>query len=298
VADLIPYTSPEFLSTINSAALETGIYRGALIGLPHAQRGILLIRNQGIIDRSPETLEDMINLSNRATRGSNFGAYIERASFYSTAHLDGLGGNLMDENFEPSFNDQHGVDWMDLLKAFEQLGPTSFNGNNDVELFKDNKIGMIIDGSWNLNVLAEAIGENNITVDPWPTIPGGKLSGFVQTDALFLNANKAGDEQLAALRFMGFLLDKEVQGLLSEAGFIPSVINAEPQDKLIEAAMTVFRGGTPYPVVPMSDYLRPYWDALDAAIQSVVDDNIAPETALQVAQEYILDRLNEIRNLP
>jgi maltose-binding protein MalE len=97
---------------------------------------------------------------------------------------------------------------------------------------------------------------------------------------------------------MGFLLDKEVQGLLSEAGFIPSVINAEPQDKLIEAAMTAFRGGTPYPVVPMSDYLRPYWDALDAAIQSVVDDNIAPETALQVAQEYILDRLNEIRNLP
>jgi ABC-type glycerol-3-phosphate transport system substrate-binding protein len=298
VVDLIPYTSPEFLATINSAALETCIYRGALISLPHAQRGVLLIRNRAIISRPPESFEDMENLSRTATRGSIFGAYLERGAYYSTAHLDGLHGKLMDENFNPSFSNQFGVNWLKLLLEFNRLGPVSFNGNNDVDLFKAGKVGLIVDGSWNLPALADAIGAEMITVDPWPVSAGGSLSGYVQTDALFLNANIRGDEQLAALRFMGYLLDKEVQGLLSEGGFIPSVVDAQPQNELIRDAMLAFRGGTPYPVVPTVEYLRPYWDALNAAIQSVIERDVDPTEALKIAQAYISERLIEIRNAP
>lgn len=298
VVDLYPYTRPEFLSTINLPALETGIYQNALIGLPYAQRGILLIRNQSIINQPPQTFEDLVNLSVSATRGSNIGAYIERGSFFSSAHLEGLGGNLMDVNYDPSFNNQYGLAWMDLLGEFERLGPTGFNTDNDVGQFKEGKVGFIIDGSWNLAAIAEEIGEEVLTVDPWPTYRDIKLTGFVQTDALFLNTNIHGNEQFAALRFMGYLLDKEVQGTLAEAGFIPSVIDAQPQNGVIRAAMTAFQGGTAYPVVPSSDYLRPYWVALDAAIEDVFERGIDPEVALQVAHEYILERLMEIRNEP
>lgn len=298
VIDLIPYTSGEFLATINPVALDTCNYRDAIIGLPYAQYGILMIRNRSIISRSPESLDDLINLSALASDGSKIGTYIELGSFFSAAHLSGLGGKLMEADFFPSFNDHFGVSWMELVSALDRLGPVSFNSDNDVELFKIGQIGMIIDGSWNLNSIVDAVGENYVVVDPWPITADGKLSGYVQTDALYLNANITGDEQLAALRFMGFLLDKDVQSLLSEVGFIPSIIGAQPQSDLIQSAMLAFQGGTPFPVVPTNAYLRPYWDALNAAIQSVIELNISPMDALNIADDYVRRRLTDLQNGP
>ncbi len=291
LTDLTPFSTAQFLATINPAALGSGRYHGALIGLPYAQRGVVLYRNKTIIPNASASWDDLRAAAQAATTGGKVGAFFERSSFFSAAHLNGIGGYLMDANGNPTFNNASGVEWLDLLSAFDDLGATTFNSDRDVQLFKEGKAGLIIEASWRRFELAEAIGADNLAIDPWPAYGNGHLSGFVQTDNLFLNANTDEDDQLAALRFIGFLLAPEVQARLAEAGFIPSVSGVTVTDPFIQSAAAAFERGTPYPLVVSSDDLPIYWTALDAAIADVINYGADPVAALQQAYETITANL-------
>jgi ABC-type glycerol-3-phosphate transport system substrate-binding protein len=295
VLDLSSFASEEFLGTINQAALGTCMYQDALICLPYALRGVLLYRNSIIIDGVASTYADMKFAAQAATKGGNVGAFLERGSYYSVGHLEGIGGSLMDESYAPAFNDESGEDWLDLLVSFDLLGATGFNTDQDVEMFKEGRIGYIIDGSWNRIPLEKAIGAENLAIDPWPTYKDGAFSGYVQADSIYLNPNLQGDVQYAALLFMGFLLDKDVQSLLAEFDFIPSVTSAQPRNEHIQQAMNAFKGGTTYPVVPDETILTVYWNGLEPAMLDVFIRNIHPSTALQNAYDDIVIRLQEIQ---
>ncbi len=295
VADLSSYATTDFLATINPAALGTVQYRGALIGLPYTQRGVLLYRNTNIISEASATFTDLVAAAQAATRDGRVGAYLEYGALFSVAHLNGLGGHLMNENGDPAFNDAVGVKWLDLLVSFGQAGATGFNTNRDTELFKEGKIGIIIDGSWNRASLATAIGNEYLVIDPWPTHEQGNLSGYVQTDNLYLNANLLGDDRLAALQFMGSFFDMEVQAMLSEFDMIPVVVGTQPSNEHIQQAMVAFSRGTSYPPVSNDRYLSAYWDALEIAIRDVVESDIDAAESLQKAFDAVVARLAEIR---
>ena len=291
VADLKVYASEDFLATLIPSALSTGEYRGALISLPHALRGVLLFRNTQIMALPPATLELLQITSENATRGGNLGAYLEISAPFSAAHLEGIGGSLMDENYLPAFNDERGVAWLLLLDSFNDFGVTAMNSNRDVELFEQGIIGTVIDGSWNIQSLSDAIGADHLAIDPWPAVGEESLSGYLQADSLFLNPGLTGERQLAALQFMGFMLDKNVQALLAEVGFIPAVSDAQPRNELFQQAMQAFTDASIYPLVPDERILTIYWDALNAAIREVTEEDISPEEALLRAYELVLSGL-------
>lgn len=289
VADLTRDADPKFLAEINPAALGEARYRGALIGLPASIRGgALLYRNISLIPQRPATFDDLVSLARSATHGGKVGAYLERSFLYSVAHLSGLGGRLLDDQGQPAFNTPQGVKWLELLRSFDQAGPTDFNSDRDLGLFKEGRIGLIIDGSWNRNELEKAIGKENLAIDPWPEVTGGKLSGFVQADNLYLNASLRGDERYGALLFMGFMMAREVQSILARAGHIPSVMDVNVDDPLLKQAMDAFEGGAPYPIDPG---LPAYIDPLEAAMRSVFEEHADPKAALQKAYDEILGKL-------
>lgn len=297
ITDLTPYTAEPFLQGFLEPALGTVRYRGALIGLPYALRGAVLYRNTALIPDPPQTFDELIVSARLASRGGNLGAFLERGAYFSVPHLAGLGGRLMDENGDPAFNDAFGLAWLDLLAAFRQPGiAPAFNTNQDVELFRDGRIGFIIDGTWNREVLAQAIEPENLAIDPWPVWDGGRLSGYVQADCLYLNANARGETQYAALLFMGYLIDGQVQTLLAEVGYIPSVKAAQPRNEHIQQTMVALSGGIPYP--PMTDYryLSAYWDALENALRQVFEQGGEPAAALQAAYDAVLQRLAVLRS--
>ncbi len=289
VADLTQDADPKFLAEINPAALGEARYRGALIGLPASIRGgVLLYRNTSLIPERPATFDDLVRLARAATQGGKVGAYLERSFLYSTAHLYGLGGRLLDDQGQPAFNTLQGVAWLKLLRSFEQAGATDYNSNRDLDLFKAGRIGLIIDGSWSRNDLAKAIGKENLAIDAWPKTAGGRLSGFIQADNIYLNANLRGDERYVALLFMGFMMSREVQAVLARAGHIPSVMRVKVDDPLLQQAMDAFEGGTPYPIDPA---LSLFLDPLEAAMRSVFEENTDPQAALQKAYDEILEKL-------
>ena len=111
----------------------------------------------------------------------------------------------------PAFNDSFGLEWFSLLTDYDKAGAVTINTNRDLDMFKRGRVGIIIDGSWNISTLAEAIGQENLAIDPWPSYGTGYMSGWVESDSVFLNANTTGNDRYAALAFIGYFLDPNVQ---------------------------------------------------------------------------------------
>jgi len=292
VADVTGFTSTPFLASINEAALGAVKYEGALVGLPQTIKGVVMYRNKGIIPNAPATFDGLVAAAKAATKGDVVGANLEYGFFFAAAHLNGIGGQLMDRDGDPLFNDEKGVEWLNLLNSFKEAGPTEYYTDNDVNLFKAGKAGIIIDGTWNMTGLAEAIGANNLAIDPWPAYGDGHLSGYVQTENIYLNANATGDDQMAGWEFMEFFLSPQAQALLVKAGHIPAVAGVEIADPLLQQAVEAFAGGTAFPVIPE---MGAYWESMDTALRSVFDEGADPAEALQKAYDSITAKIKEIR---
>jgi arabinogalactan oligomer / maltooligosaccharide transport system substrate-binding protein len=296
VATVNDLAIPAFLDRINPAALEGARYDGNLISLPHSIRdGVVMYRNRQIIPRAPATFNDLVSAAKTATRGGRVGAYLERGFYYSAGHLMGIGGRLMDESGNPAFNNQQGIDWLNLLVEFEQAGAVSLNTNRDLDLFKAGRVGIIIDGTWNRDALVSAIGEENLYIDPWPTYKDGHLSGFILTDNIYLTSRAAGNERFAALQFIGFMLAPEVQAVLTRADHIPALKEVEVETEWMKQAMVAFAGGTPYPTHPNT---RLYWDALETSMGYVFNKTALAEPALVQASDSIAARIRENQTRP
>jgi ABC-type glycerol-3-phosphate transport system substrate-binding protein len=294
ITDLKSYVPANYLSIINPVALASGEYNDALISLPLSQHGLLMFRNNTVILTPALSLDALKELSKIATHGGVVGSYLERGAYFSAPAIIGLGGQLMDKDGYPAFNDEFGVEWFELLQAYDEAGAVTFNTNWDLEKFKQGRVGVIIDGSWNIPMLAQTMGGENLSIDPWPAFSTGHMSGWVETDSIFLNSNTIGNNRFAALSFIGYLLDPNVQMRLAEVGHIPSVITTQPRDPLIKQAMKAFMDGVPYPMGIDDSVLSIYRYHLDKAISDVFTFGVTPANALQTADENIRAALDEL----
>jgi maltose-binding protein MalE len=293
VLDLSRKVSAELLNTLNPAAVGTGRYQGALVSVPLDIRGVVLYRNQSIIPIAPSTFEELVSLAKDATRGQTMGAVLDRSFYFSGAHLLGLGGSLMTPTGEPAFLDLKGLEWANLLYAFSEAGPTAFFSDTDLTLFKESHAGMILEGTWQRQTLAEAVGADNLVIDPWPIYAGGSLSGFVQSESLYLSTHALDEPYEVTLKFLLFLLTPESQTAIADVGLIPA-INGSPvnlaasrvrvNDPHIAQAMRALADGSTYPILPAMSI---YSSQLDIALGSIFTDSLPAEEALRRADEAI-----------
>jgi arabinogalactan oligomer/maltooligosaccharide transport system substrate-binding protein len=299
VADLSPLASPDLLDSLNQAARQEGVYKGRLIGIPQNIKGVVLYRNRKIIPQAPATLQDLIESARAVTKAEIVGAMLDRSFLYAGGHLYGLGGSLMDENGNPMFNDAKGVVWVNLLQSFTDAGPTDYFSDMDLNMFKEGRLGMFVDGTWNMKSLQEAIGADNLAIDPWPITSDGALSGFVQSENIYLGSHVQGQARDIAWLFIDYFMKPESQSALLDGGAIPAV-KALPKDSqfndpLISKAMTALAGGSPYPIQPeFALYTAP----LDIALRSVFDGGVVAQEALQKAADEINSALTASRATP
>jgi maltose-binding protein MalE len=291
VIDLTPYVPSDYLSTINQAALASGYYHGALASLPLSQHGIVMFRNTALVPQAPKTVDELIDSSLAATHSGNVGSYLERGAYFSSANIFGLGGGLMDNNNMPVFNDLPGLDWINLLRQYDDAGAVTFNTNLDLYMFKRGRVGIIIDGTWNINPLRQALGDDKLSIDAWPSFGNGHMTGWVEADSVYLNSNVTGDNRFAALAFIGYLLDSNVQLRLAEVGHIPTVLATKPRDPLIQEAAGALSGGVPYPIGVDDKILNAYFTALNNAIKDVFFNGVRPEEALKSATNELTQML-------
>jgi len=299
ISDLSYLVGKDLLSRINSAAVDQVSYRNATLGLPYRIEGVVLYRNQEIIPVTADTFGDLVASAQLATRGEVIGADLERGFYFSGGHLNGIGGELMSEDGEPLFNNQFGIQWLELLIEFETAGPVEYNSDRDLALFKEGRVGYLIDGTWNINGLFDALGYEKLAIDPWPEYQDGTLAGYVQSNVMFMNSQVSEENRDAVWEFMEYFISPESQAILADVGYIPAVIDIqlidEPMDRILTQAMIALQGGTAYPAIPeMELYIAP----MDYALRSVFDAGFTPEEALRIAEDDILSSLEAIKMIP
>jgi maltose-binding protein MalE len=293
VIDLSSRASPELLNRLNIAAVNQARYHGALFGLPVRIGGVVLYRNSRLVPIQAATFDELVELSRRVEGGEEVGAYLDRSFFFSTAHLYGLGGALLDELGQPIFADERGLAWVDLLRSFEQAGPVDYFTDTDVQLFKEGRVGLMVEHTQRRGELAEAIGAINLAIDPWPVHANGALSGFVQSEMLYLTPRAESEAQDISWMFLQEMLTPLAQSDLAAAGSIPAISGAaavgaaaalQIDDDLIEQAMRALVDGVGYPVAPEFQY---YPAAIDSTLRAIFETGAAPDQALNQAAESI-----------
>jgi arabinogalactan oligomer/maltooligosaccharide transport system substrate-binding protein len=285
------FASEDFMAAINPVALGSVQYSDALVGLPLNVSGIVPFRNKRILPVAPTTFDELAAFAQESTSGDIVGAYLDYGLFFSGGHLEGVGGQLMDAEGNPTFNNDKGLEWIELIQRFDEAGPVEINSDNDINLFIQDKAGMIFAGLWEAPTLAEAIGSENLAIDPWP-IP---LSGYVQTENLYLNSNSTNSGLETCWSFMEFLLSPEAQKIFADpsmAGFIPPILGIILSDSLQVQVMETFNGGETLPVIPE---MNVYWDPVNNALMSVMEQGADPADALQTAHDTIVTELELIR---
>lgn len=292
VTDVSTIVRQRFFEKINSSALQAVKYNKAITGLPIAySQGIVIFRNQSILPEAPQTLEEYLEQAKDKTRGDIVGAVLDLGFFQSGAFLKACGGELMDAQGAPQFNNEAGLCWIELLKYIQGYGlPVELNTNVDLERFQSGKVGFIIAGTWEAARLAEAIGEKNLAIDAWPSFENGNLSGFIETESIYLSSQVAPENQEASHALISFFLTKIAQSTLADpktSARIPTHIDIEVQDRLMEETLAAFEGGTPLPATPLMYY---YWDPLDVTIRSVLLEGQDPEQALEKAANQIISQ--------
>lgn len=293
IADLSPLAGSALLDAINAPALGTGRYKNALVSLPYSMQGVVLYRNLNIMPQGANTFQDLISLAQSSQQGDIQGAILDRGFLYSGAHLLGIGGQLMDENGDPAFNNEKGLAWINLLSTFQQAGAVTFNDDQDLDFFRQGKAGMIIDGTWNRVTISDTLGLENVVVDPWPAYGDGHLSGFVQANSLFMSSTAQGDQRLAGWEFIKYFLSTEAQETLAGIGQIPVLKGVPVDDPIISQTMKAMEGGSTYPVrLEMTAYTAP----LDGAIKAIFSDDVSAPDALQSATDAIRSVLDALRN--
>jgi len=288
VEDLSDQVDERLLKSLAPIGLTGSRFKGALPALPYRLEGVVLFRNQSVISEPAVTLEEFISQAVVATSGGTIGAYLDLGSYFSLPHLTACGGQIMDMNGLPAFIDPSGVCWLELLRSFKDAGlPWVINSQDDAELFKAGRVGMIIDEISKAREFSEAIGEENLAIDPWPNTAQGHLSGFVRSWVVMMRSGMEDEEEKASWVFMKFLLSPETQSFLADPefdGFIPSVEGVEISDRIIAEAFLAFQRGTAFPLLPM----EAYWDAVDRAIRVAMEDGVDETLILEKAKERIL----------
>lgn len=297
IADVSKIAEGKFFEKIEKGALKTAQYKNALIGLPVAyNQGIVIFRNRSILPDAHKSFDDYLEEAVDVTRGDIIGAVIDLGFFQSGGYLNACGGTLMDSRGYPLFNNATGLCWIEILKKIQETGlPVDFNTDLDLERFKTGKTGLIIAGTWDTSSLAEAIGEENLAIDPWPSIEEGQLSGFMETDIIYLSQSVAPENLVASSTLIRYLLSTSTQQTLADsstARILPTIIGIDSMDRLMQETIIALESGIPLPAIPAMAY---YWDPLNKALRSILFDGEDPGQALEKAAIRIRIRVKDLQ---
>jgi arabinogalactan oligomer / maltooligosaccharide transport system substrate-binding protein len=295
VQDVEPLPLDEsFWETIDPLALSFVEHKGMILGLPLTLHGVVLIRNTSIVPDAPASWDDLVAAAQAATTDDVAGARLDRGLALSGGHLAGLGGSLMDDEDLPLFSDENGLAWMDLLAAYEDADPNAtLNDQAEaIEAFAAGKVGFLIGDSELIPQLQDAIGAENLAVDPWPTYGDGGLLGFVETNAVYMNWHATYFRRTISWEFMSYLVGERAQTLFATNRHIPTRVGIETEDPLLQEAAAIVADGAPLPVSPE---ISLYVEELNGAIAGVFEEGQDPQAALDDAAAAIR---SEITGLP
>jgi len=229
------------------------IYDQEIIGLPLEQVGYVLLRNRQLVPDRAGTVETLAVSARDVNEGPVVGAALDLGFPISSSFMTVCSSLLTDAYLQPAFNSDEGICWMELLARLNRIGKTSFNDDEDLELFLQDRAAWIIAKTRDLDRAGTEIGENWIAVDFWPLYDENerRLAGYVWTENAYLVSGHSAEDTELSWAFLTYLTSIEVQTEIAQqlgTRQIPALEAVPLDDLLLRQAVFVLERGIAYPV--------------------------------------------------
>lgn len=298
IAPLNDFFSPSFIDGFAAATLQGAIQDEVLWGLPDtAGFHLLLFYNTKLVDTPPTTMDQLLDIAQNLTEGNRWGLAVNSYDpLWLVPWLSAYGGWLTDAEGQPTLDTPVLVSALTLHQRWhetaEAVAPL-VTYQEMREQFLAGNIGMMIDGEWALDELAQGEGVE-WEVAPLPTL--GEVDDFQAAAPLILarywavSRDISGDQALAAATFLEFITRPERQlewttryGLLPthrQALNAPTIVN----DPHLRISAMQMLAGRALPLGVNADLLL---EAMREPLRGVMAGELTPEEAAEMMQENV-----------
>jgi len=263
------WLSDELLDNIDPA-LREGVVEDVLYGLPVAAGTRLLYYRSDLVDRAPETFEEMLEMAQEVHNpderfygiGMSGMLYVEL-----TEHAYYLFGNdgyyfemLPDGTYGPcTVNDEAGVGAMtfmnDLVNTYEvtQPGVTAYRRDELQDLFAAGNLAFFMSGGFTAAILEERDVPFEWDVAPLPHFEGKPQSSLIVTDSIVMFSDSEAKEEAGL--FLEFFYSDEWRLPFDQMIGFPPVTRSLADDPFFdtpvyEVMIEQIPGAKGWPLIP------------------------------------------------
>lgn len=289
-------------SEYQETAIDAVTTDGEIWGYPAVTETYALFYNKSLVEETPTTMEELLAVAEDLTNPANdeFGFLMEAANFYfSYPFFSGNGAYVFAEDNGNYDIEDIGLanegaieggkliqSWYDNEYIPQDLTPDIMNG-----LFKEGKVGAVINGPWMVREYQEALGDD-LEAAILPVLDNGENpKSFVGVKAYLLSYYSENKEW--AQDFMAYITNAENSMLYYDvAGEMPARVDSIEDPKIAEdpiysAFAEQATYGEPMPGVPA---MQQVWDPINNALNFISKGEPVDEV-LQEAVDVIADNI-------
>ncbi len=260
---------------------------------------LTLVYNKALVPKPPATLDDLIAIGQRLTRDDNHDGRMDeygltwnyREPFFFIPFLTGFGGWVMDENGNPTLdNDQtvRAIQFVLDLRDKYKIIPKEGDYEIADMLFKEQRTAMIINGPWSWGDY-DVPAKSMVAPLPFNTETGLWCEPMISAKGYSVNANVQGARLAMVRDVVAYLTSAEVQEKMAvqlattpvdKTVLVSPAIRGNPA---LMASMTQITHGRPMPIRPQ---MRQIWEGMRGPYQLVMNGAItAREAARRMQRE-------------
>ena len=250
-------------------------YDGALYGVPYAVENIALVRNNKILQDTPDTFDALIEQAKGA--GAEFPAIIQVGDQGDAYHMypiqTSFGAPVFKSNADGSYTNELGMEGAEgeafatYLKklADEKVVSVSMGGDQAKQAFLDGKSPYMITGPWNTAAFTEA--GMDISVLAVPSAGGQPSAPFLGVQGVYLSSKS--ENGILANQFLDYMATTEAQQKLFDlGGRVPADTSVAEgiTDELLAGFAEAGKNGQPMPSIPEMGAVWSHWGNTEVSI--------------------------------
>lgn len=299
----------EFIASIDTISMDVTKLGGEYYMVPDINGNqIAMIYNKDLVDEAPTTWEELVAVASglRANvddpENASYGfLYNEKEPYWFVGFYNGFGGAVMDENNDPTLNNQAMIDALTFVRDIRLVDGLGLEGMDyDIadSMFKSGNAGIILNGAWSWASYQEA--GMNIGITKAPVLPSGSTP-------IFYNATKGysvpdyvtEDAEIAAIQqFLAFFMNAENNAKFALANSqAPTVLASRELPEITGDALQVIAVDTIEATtgMPIVAEMRGIWDAMRPELEAVLYSGKDPAEAAADMQATAEEMISEIR---
>lgn len=284
-----PIELGDLASELSEAAVAAFTYDGQVYGLPYSVENLALIRNDDIVDETPDTWDDLLDqvedldteypfLIQVGEEGDPYTMYPFQTTFGAPVFEQDADGSY---TTELALGGDEGLEFAEFLRDMGDRGifDTAITYDVALEAFSNGESPYIVGGPWMIDDFKQA--ELSISIHEIPPAGDNPAQPFAGVQGFYLNSKS--ENKLLAMEFMTeYVASVEAQLAIYEAGNRPPALVAAAEqissDPIVQGFGEVGATAAPMPAIPEMGSVWAFWGVTEAAIISGAQE---PEAAWQ-----------------